>query len=204
MIIDAEGEIVAVTGSSSGVTGPVGALNLGLTGPVEYANPRSVDDYDVYTIPSGDTGIYISYSEAEYRVQWRNWDQDMIIVNLTPDGIIQEDPINMMDDIGDNILVAFWDVDSAAIKELRFSGTLIISTEMMSASEPAVSYPEGLILLTSDELDAIRRSSDPVTDFPALSETNYQINKMLIRELMHDELFRITEIRQFITSIPII
>lgn len=201
-IIDAEGFAYGITGMSS-VTGPVGAMNLGITGPVEYANPRTIDDYDVYTIPSGDTGIYISYSEAEYRVQWRNFDQDMMIVNFAPYGILEEDPIAMMDDIGDNILMAFWDVNAGEIKELRFSGTVITSVQMVSASELASSYLNGLILLSADQLDAIRRSSDPVMDFPEyhLNDTNYKINKMLIRELMHDDLFRITEVQNFVPII---
>ena len=198
-IIDAEGQSYGYTGAV-GITGPVGALNLGITGPVEYANPRTLDGYDVYTIPSGDTGIYISYSEAEYRVQWRNFDQDLMIVNLTSSGIIEEDPINMMDDIGDNILMAFWDVDGGALKELRFSGTIIVSSETVSLSDLASSYPEGLILLSNDQLDAIRRSSDPVVDFPDyhLNDINYKINKLLVRELMHDELYRITEVQQLV------
>jgi hypothetical protein len=203
LIIDAEGQSVGYTGAV-GITGPVGALNLGITGPVEYANPRTLDGYDVYTIPSGDTGIYISYSEAEYRVQWRNFDQDMIIVNLAPYGIFQEDPINMMDDIGDNILMVFWDVNAGGLRELRFSGTLITSSEQVSASDLASSYPDGLILLTVDQLDDIRRLElellDPVSERPDyhLNDTNYIINKMLIRELMHDELSRVTEVLQLV------
>lgn len=200
LIIDAESMSYGATGMV-GVTGPVGALNLGITGPVEYANPRTIDDYDVYTIPSGDTGIYISYSEAEYRVQWRNFDQDLMIVNFTPNGIFEEDPLNMMDDIGDNILMTFWDVGAGSIKELRFSGTVITSTQMVSVSAPAALYPSGLILLSADQVDAIRRSLDPVVDYPGyhLNDVNYRINKMLIRELMHDGLFRITEVTQFTT-----
>lgn len=81
-IIDADGNSLGYTGYASGFTGPSGALNLGITGPVEYANPRTVDDYDVYQVPGGDTGAFFSYSEAEYRVQWRNWDQGVIIANL--------------------------------------------------------------------------------------------------------------------------
>jgi len=198
-IIDAEGNSIGCTGIV-GVTGPSGSLNLGITGPVEYANPRTLDDYDVYTIPSGDTGIYISYSEAEYRVQWRNFDQDMIIVNLTPSGILIEDPLNMMDDIGDNIFMGFWNVNLGTLRELRFSGSLITSTETIYDSQPATLYPEGLILLTMDQVDAIRRSANPVVDYPdwGLSDTNYKINKLLIRELMHDELFRIIEVQQLI------
>ena len=198
-IIDAEGRSVGYTGAV-GITGPVGALNLGITGPVEYANPRILEGYDIYTIPSGDTGIYISYSEAEYRVQWRNFDQDMIIVNLAPYGIFQEDPINMMDDIGDNILMAFWDVNAGDIRELRFSGTLITSTETVSVSDLATLYPGGLILLTADQVDDIRRLSNPVLERPQyhLNDTSYKINKLLIRELMHDELSRVTEVQQFI------
>lgn len=198
-IIDAEGRSAGYTGAV-GITGPVGALNLGITGPVEYANPRTLDGYDVYTIPSGDTGIYISYSEAEYRVQWRNFDQDIIIVNLTASGLIQEDPINMMDDIGDNILIPFWDVNALTIRELRFSGTIVTSTETILDSVLATSYPGGLILLTADQLDDIRRLSNPVLERPQyhLNDINYKINTLLIRELMHDELSRVTEIQQFI------
>lgn len=81
-IIDADGDSFGFSGYASGFTGPSGAFNLGITGPVEYANPRTVDDYDVYKVPGGDTGSFFSYSEAEYRVQWRNWDQGLIIANL--------------------------------------------------------------------------------------------------------------------------
>jgi hypothetical protein len=184
----------------SGVTGPVGALNLGITGPVEYANPRTIDDYDVYSIPSGDTGIYISYSEAEYRVQWRNFDQDMILINLTSSGIIEEDPLNMMDDLGDNILMTFWDVNVGAIREIRFSGTVITSAETESLSAPAALYPMAFILLTPDQRDAIGRVSNPVITFPEyhLNDINYKVNKFLIRELLQDELTRITEIHQMV------
>ena len=202
-IVDEEG-YSGVTGMI-GVTGPSGALNLGITGPVEYPNPRTIDDYDVYTIPSGDTGIYISYSEAEYRVQWRNFDQSLMLVTLAPGGLIMEDPVNMMDDIGDNILVAFWDVSAGVIKELRFSGTLITSMEMVSASATATSYPDGLILLTADMYDDIRRLVNPVSERPGyqLNDVNYKINKMLIRELRHDDLFRVTEIQQLVPIIEI-
>jgi hypothetical protein len=198
-IIDAEGRTYGFTGMV-GVTGPVGALNLGITGPVEYPNPRTVDAYDVYTIPSGDTGAYISYSEAEYRVQWRNFDQDMMIVNLTPSGIIEEDPILTGDDIGDNILMTFWEVSSASLREIRFSGTLITSVELVSLSAPAGSYPKGLILLTANEHDDIRRLSNPVVERPEyhLNDSSYKINKMLIRELRHDDLVQITEIQQLV------
>jgi len=82
-IVDANGYVAGSTGYyDSGYTGPVGALNLGITGPVEYANPRTTDEYDTYRVPGGDTGNFFSYSEAEYRVQWRNWDQGLIIANM--------------------------------------------------------------------------------------------------------------------------
>jgi hypothetical protein len=73
-------------GGNSGFTGPSGALNLGITGPVEYANPRTVEEYDVYHVPGGYTGDFFSYSEAEYRVQWRNWDQGVIIASIVEAG----------------------------------------------------------------------------------------------------------------------
>jgi len=85
-IVDADGNSYGYTGYATGFTGPSGALNLGITGPVEYANPRTIEDYDVYRVPGGETGYFFSYSEAEYRVQWRNWDQGLCIVSFGDTG----------------------------------------------------------------------------------------------------------------------
>jgi len=198
-IIDAEGESYGYTGSV-GVTGPSGSLNLGITGPVEYPDPRELADYDTYMIPSGYTGTYISYSESEYRVQWRNFDQNIILVTLDPSGIFEEDPLNMMDDISDNIFMGFWNVNTGSLQEIRFSGTVITSTEMISVSQYASSYPDGLIALSYDQVDAIRRASDPIVDLPEyhLNDANYQLNRMIVREILADNLMKVTEIRQFV------
>jgi hypothetical protein len=67
----------------SGYTGPSGAVNLGLTGPTDDNDPRVIDGSDKYFIPSGDTGIFLAYSESEYRVNWRNWDQAMMFIHVT-------------------------------------------------------------------------------------------------------------------------
>ena len=68
----------------SGYTGPSGALDLGLTGPTGDNNPRIFEGDDKYVIPSGSTGVFWSISESEYRVNWRNWDQEMLIINFGP------------------------------------------------------------------------------------------------------------------------
>jgi hypothetical protein len=80
-IIDADGNTVYYTGMLSGYTGPSGALNLGLTGPTRDNNPRTLEGDDKYFIPSGDSGIFWAYSESEYRVNWRNWDQAIMIIH---------------------------------------------------------------------------------------------------------------------------
>jgi hypothetical protein len=82
-IIGADGKTVYYTGMLSGYTGPSGAVNLGLTGPTDDNDPRVIDGSDKYFIPSGDTGIFLAYSESEYRVNWRNWDQAMMFIHVT-------------------------------------------------------------------------------------------------------------------------
>jgi len=81
-VVNAEGNSYGYTGYATGFTGPSGALNLGITGPIEYVNPRTIEGYDAYVVPGGYTGYFFSYSEAEYRVQWRNWDQGLIVVDF--------------------------------------------------------------------------------------------------------------------------
>jgi hypothetical protein len=199
-IVDADGNSFGFTGGSAGVTGPCGALDLGITGPVEYADPRSVDPYDVYQIPSAETGAFISYSEAEYRVQWRNWDQDMMVVMMGASGIMIEDPVNMMDDIGEGIKRSFWDVNNAQLREIWFHGTIMETSEQVSASVAAASYLNGLISLTQDDVDRINDASDPVVDLPDLhlGDSNYELRKKIIREILHDDSVKVTEIQEFV------
>jgi hypothetical protein len=75
--------IVGFTGLY-GYTGPIGAVDLGLTGPTDDNNPRILEGDDKYFIPSGATGTFWSTSESEYRVNWRNWDQGIFIINFGP------------------------------------------------------------------------------------------------------------------------
>jgi hypothetical protein len=199
-IIDYEGLSYGYTGSISGYTGPSGALDLGITGPIGDANPRILKPSDSYIIPSGDTGTFLSYSESEYRVQWRNWDQDMLIIGLgVTGGIMVEDPINMMDDIGEGIKRSFWDVNLQALRELRFQGTVVESSEEVLASVAAPSYPNGLILLSQDDVDEINAAANPAVELPALhlNDPSYRLHRRIIREILHDESIRITEIQEF-------
>jgi len=199
-IIDAEGNSVGYTGYATGVTGPSGALDLGITGPVGYPNPRILEGCDVYQVPSGESGVYLSYSEAEYRVQWRNWDQDMIIVTLGVSGIFSEEPVNLMNDVGDGIKRSFWNVADAEVREIRFRGTVIETSEKFLDSVAAASYPQGMLLITQDDEDAIEDALNPVTELPDLhlGDTNYKLYRMIIREIMQDGLVNITEIQRFI------
>ena len=197
-IIDADGNSYGYTGYASGVTGPSGALNLGLTGPVEYANPRTVEAYDVYTVPGGDTGAFFSYSEAEYRVQWRNWDQELFLVtfNMGETGVIVEDPINLLDDVADNIKRFYWNVDQGVMESLFFRGTLIESSEEVTASVAATSFPLGLVVLTTEEVEALRDGTNPAT--MGLTDANYQMNLRVVRELLPNNYVKVTEIQEFV------
>ena len=202
-IIDAEGNSNGYTGVYTGITGPSGALDLGITGPVDYADLRSVADYDVYQIPSTETGIFISYSEAEYRVQWRNWDQDMIIVSLGDTGspgILIEDPYNLTDDIGNGIKRSYWNVSSAQVENIYCHGTVFETSERVSSSVSAASYPLAVMVITQEQEDAILSSGDPVNDLPELrlGEAQYQLYKRIIREILHDDSIKITEIQQLV------
>jgi hypothetical protein len=185
----------------SGITGPSGALDLGITGPVGDANPRIYKPSDSYVIPAGDTGIFLSYSEAEYRVQWRNWDQDMMIVSLgVTGGILIEDPVNMMDDIGEGIKRSFWQVSTASLREMRFQGTVIETSEDLFLDVSASAYPNGMILLTQDEVDLINSTINPVVNLPQLSlgDSTYQMRRRIIRELLSDASIKVTEIQEFL------
>jgi hypothetical protein len=180
-------------------------LDLGITGPVGYPNPRIFGEDDVYQIPAGETGIFLSYSEAEYRVQWRNWDQDMMILSLGVtgamtgmQGIIVEDPVNLMDDMAEGITRYFWDVDGADIREVKFSGTVVETSERVEDSVVALNYPEGMILLSNDDADAIRQvqalSENPILILPHLhlDDFNYQLYRLIIRELQIDNQVKMT------------
>lgn len=203
-IIDAEGNYCcAFTGIDSGLTGPSGAADLGLTGPVEYANPTTVEPYDTYQIPAGETGIARSYSEAEYRVQWRNWDQDMIIVMLGETGVpglLIEDPYNLMDDIGDGIKRSFWNVNDEQLEHLYCHGTVLETSEKDRDNIAVADYPQSVIVLTQDEVDAIQAATDPITELPDLhlGDSEYQLNRRIIREILHDNTIKVTEIQQLI------
>lgn len=212
-VIKADGYNILGETNMAGLTGPSGAVDLGLTGPVGVPNPRtpSEDDDPNYNIPSGESGIYLSYSESEYRVQWRNWDQDMEVVTLGSTGIsgvLVEEPVNMLDDIGEGIRKSFWDVNKGAagdtgIINMYFFGTVIESSKSVEASVPKATYTDGMIELTPYQANAIeaayRNGINPATLYPEfnLNDANYEHRQLIIRELLHDNSFKITEVRQY-------
>lgn len=200
-IIDGEGRSYGYTGLLSGVTGPSGALDLGITGPVGYANPFEIEGFDIYTVPSGYTGSHFSYSEAEYRVQWRNFDQNLVIVTPTKNGIFIEYLVNQLDDqIVDNILLSFWIVNTQTMLDLKFSGTVFITSKLELSNVLASSFPEGRIFLTPTMRVNIKNSLNPSIEYPEykLNDTRYNLYRMIIREILSDGLIKTTEIQQFI------
>jgi len=218
--------LVGLTGLEIGLTGPVGAIGLGITGPIGDVNPRiiSLDDVGVvnipvsteyplgakmsYGTPSGETGSYLSYSEAEYRVQWRNWDQDMVIIGLGgdtggltgTDGIFVELPLNMMDDLGEGIRLSFWNVNSQTLEYKFFHGSIIETSELVSLSEAKGNFPDGVIYLNESQSINIENSDDPLIDYPDyhLNDAVYNLYRLIIREILQDNSVRVTEIRQYI------
>ncbi len=204
-VIDEFGRTYGVTGMLSGFTGPVGALDIGITGPVEYANPHTIEGYDTYFVPAGISGSFIAFSEAEQRVRWRNWDQEMIFISYgmtgMPEGILYENPINMMDDIGEGIKQIFWSVGATALREIVFQGSVISTMELVSGSVPAASYPYALMLLDKNASDRVRASSypnpalDPDLADIHLADTSYKLYTMIIREILQDDSIKVTEIQ---------
>jgi len=196
----------------SGFTGPSGAVDLGITGPTNETNPTIVDGDDIYFIPGGETGYFLSYSEAEYRVQWRNWDQDIMILSfgsLTgPNaGVIVEDPINMLDDYAEGLRRSYWSVstyNSGSVTGLVhnfYFGAVIETSKNEGTTVNAVDYPEGLIVLTDSEAveieDLLNQSIDPTTVVPNLKNTQYALRTRIVRELLFDNTVKVTEIREF-------
>lgn len=203
-------EIIGADGSSvvtglSGFTGPSGAVDLGLTGPTDEANIRILDADDKYLIPSGESGTYISYSESEYRVQWRNWDQEKIIVSLGSStgpaaGVIEEEPMGLYDDLAEGIKRNYWHVQDEALVVNYYFGTVVETSEQIEYDINANSYPEGFIVLTEEQATDIALSSNPKQDFPYLDPgiSSYNLNRRIIREILHDNTIKITEIQELV------
>jgi len=97
----------------------------------------------------------------------------------------------LMDDVGEGIKRSFWSVSGAMLREMYFQGTVVETTEKVSSSVLATSYPDGLILLTQDQVDLINL-------YPILPHTHYQLYRRIIRELLHDDSVKVTEIQEFI------
>ena len=81
------------------------------------------------------------------------------------------------------------------LREMRFQGTVVETSEKVSSSVLVSSYPNGLILLTQDQVDLINQNPSLV---PHLGDTYYQLNRRIIRELLHDDSIKITEIQEFV------
>jgi hypothetical protein len=180
---------------------PSDAIALGLTGPAYDPNPITEEDYDTYKVPTAcGEGNSRSYSETEYRVRWRNWDQEMILVTFP--NRFDEDPIYIDDDIGEGIRRSYWKVDTQEIVHIHFFGSVLVTSEDSFSGVLAASYTEGLIPLTQDQVDRIQYyldlSQDPSVQIPEykLNESNYNLKEQIIYEVLHDNSVKTTEIQE--------
>lgn len=204
----------------SGFTGPSGAIDLGITGPTGSYDPRILTDDDTYFVPSGSTGTYASFSESERRVQWRDWDQDLTLITLgggtgpggetSPSGIILEDPINMTDDIGEGIRRSYWNPNTYRIGETGIShnyyfGSIVEMSEDENTTVNTIDETDAFIVLSNAEaqyLEDLYRN-DPYTGINSavstlsLNENTYPLRNRIVREILHDNTFKVTEIKEF-------
>jgi len=182
---------------------PGEALDFGVTGPVSDPNPISEEDFDIYKVPTPcGEGISRSFSETEYRVRWRNWDQEMMLVTFP--GRFEEDPIFIDDDIGEGIRRSYWKVSTQELVHLSFFGSVLITSENSINSVGASSYTEGLIPLTQDQVDRIEYyielGQSVVGNLPEymLNESHYKLKEQIVYEVMHDNTIKTTEIQEFV------
>jgi hypothetical protein len=92
------------------------------------------------------------------------------------------------------------------LREMRFQGTVVETSELVSVSVVATDYPNGMIYLgytgcnSQEAVDEINASSNPVLELPGLhlGDTNYKLRRRIIRELLHDDSIKITEIQEFV------
>lgn len=201
-VIGWDGNPVGTTGIG-GFTGPSGAVDLGLTGPTDSRNPLVRGADDKYRVPSGESGTLLSYSESEYRVQWRNWDQELFIITFgaatgPAAGVIEEEPMGLLDDLAEGIKRSYWDVADEQITENYYFGTVIETSEQVETAVNPASYPEALIVLSEDQANAINASGDPKSDFPWLDPavTTYNLRRHIIREVLHDNTIKVTEVQE--------
>lgn len=89
--------------------------------------------------------------------------------------------------------------------DMYFFGSVIESSESVEASVPKATYSDALIPLDNYQArvlaSAYRQESYTgivgyVSDF-SLGDASYEHKQLIVRELLHDNSFRITEIRQY-------
>lgn len=111
-----------------------------------------------------------------------------------------EPPLNMMDDLAEGIKRSFWSVSSAALREIRFQGSVVETSELVSHNVPASSYQQGLILLSQDNVDLINSTVNPVINLPELhlGDSVYDLRRRIVRELLPDDSIKVTEIQELV------
>lgn len=130
---------------------------------------------DVYIYPNPEGYPEISYKEPEYRVRWRNWDQDFMLIT--------------------DYEVYYWDFHSQEIGTMSFLGESIVLNpgEIKPEEVDPDDFPEGLILLSLAQKEAIEASSDPIVDFPYLNKDQYRYRSYSIKKVNTNEVVKIDQ-----------
>lgn len=129
---------------------------------------------------SGETDLLLSPEEADKMVKFRNWDQGLFITGL---GLVTE-PLSPMDDLGDALVVRYWNVAGQTVVPRAFTGTVIMLSEG-GETVPAGAFPNAVINLRSDP-DAI-----------GSNESSYLHYTTIVRELREDGLVDIASFDEY-------
>jgi hypothetical protein len=131
---------------------------------------------------SGEVDLLLGSTAADKMIKFRNWDQDLIVAGM---GIMVEEPITDMDDLGDAISVLYWDVANQVQRKMVYQGTVAM-TSTYQGVVPAVSYPNGLLRLV-DAYDA-----------SGLNDATYALWNTVVRQIRHDGLVDLTQVDEFV------
>lgn len=124
----------------------------------------------------------LSVSQARKMVKFRNWDQELVVVNM---GLLQEPLTDSLDDNADSIRVIYWNVADLTFVEYAFRGMLLITSESLG-TVAAVDHPEALI----------RVENTSVTE--GLNDTHYELRITVIHQLLPDHTMDIMTIEEFV------
>jgi hypothetical protein len=122
----------------------------------------------------------------------------MIIISFGPltgpnAGVILEEPVHMMNDLGEGITRYYWNVTTEELQTQHYFGSVIETSELIDSGLGTTMmgiYPPGLILLDPEEAYSMTQ--------PDMGSTNWEVRKRIIRELLQDNSIRVTEVNEFV------